>query len=115
MRPANHMTRGRNTQFQVHMVDALAIYIRNTYPKLVAFFHSLARIVQNIMLAGSFSIHDGSELKEIFGQIIEERLDIQDSSERWETCNPEKIAKSAAAEFRRFAEIFKHEAAGSLA
>lgn len=64
---------GRNTQ--VHMVDALAIYIRNTYPKLVAFFHSLARIVQNIMLAGSFSIHDGSELKEIFGQIIEERLD----------------------------------------
>lgn len=49
------------------MIDALALYIRNTHPKLVDLFQSLAPITYEIMLGGDFSLCEGSEIMEILG------------------------------------------------
>jgi hypothetical protein len=64
------------------MVTALAVYIRNTFPELVALLESLATLTQNIMLGKSFAICEGSEITKLFEQVAESDLYSQCHLER---------------------------------
>jgi hypothetical protein len=98
-----------NTQFQLGMVEALAIYIRNTLPKLVALLQSLASVTQNIMLGKSLDVCECSDITNLLEGVADSDLYDQCYPERWEPRTPEEIAKSAATEFRRSANMFNHE------
>ncbi len=49
------------------MIDALALYIQDTYPNVVALFQSLAPTTWEIMLGREFSLCQGSDIMEILG------------------------------------------------
>jgi hypothetical protein len=108
--PTHTVDRG-NTQFQLRMVEALAIYIRNTLPNLVTLLRSLASVTQNIMLGRSLTVCECSEITNLLEGVAESDLYNQCYPERWESYTPEEAAKSAATEFRRSANIFSYEAA----
>jgi hypothetical protein len=93
------------------MVEALAIYIRKTLPNLVTLLQSLASVTQNIMLGRSLTVCECSEITNLLEGVAESDLYNQCYPEKWELCTPEEAAKSAAADFRRSANTFSHEAA----
>jgi hypothetical protein len=53
------------------MVEALAIYIQNTLPKLVTLLQSLASVTQNIMLRRSLTVYKYSEITNLLEGVAE--------------------------------------------
>lgn len=64
------------------------------------------------MLGKSFGVRECSEITNLLEGIDESDLYNQCYPERWDPCTPGEAAKSAATEFRRFANMFGHEAPG---
>lgn len=75
----------------------------------MALLQSLASVTQNIILGKSFDICECSEITNLLKGVADSDLYDQCYPERWELCTPEEIAKFAATEFRRSANMINHE------
>lgn len=64
------------------------------------------------MLGKCFGVRECSEITNLLEAVAESDLYTQCYPERWDPCTPGEAANSAATEFRRFANMFGHEAAG---
>ena len=108
---------GKRTGFQVAMVDALAIYILNTYPGLVSLFRSFQPITLDLMFGRGFPHLSQEDAKALLDLINKPDLCIQNYPDTWQEVDTKMTSVSAASDLMRIQRKYfqsEAEAAGSF-
>ena len=103
----SHMIyRGKRTGFLVAMVDALAIYILNTYPGLVCLFRSFQPITLNLMVGRGFPHLSERDFKALLDLLSKPDLCIQNHPNTWQEVDAKLASVSAASDLMRIQKRF---------
>lgn len=76
--------RGKRTGFQVAMIDALVIYILNTYPRLVSLFRAFQPITLNLMFGRGFPHLSQRDAKALLDLLNKPDLRVQNYPDTWQ-------------------------------
>lgn len=93
------------------MIDALAIYILSTYPRLVSLsLSSFQPITLNLMFGRGFPHLPGRYVKELLDLLNKPDLDIQNYSNTWQEVDAKMASVSAASDLTRIQKVSQSEA-----
>ena len=95
------------------MIDALAIYILNTYPGLVCLFRSFQPITLNLMFGRGFPHLSERDSKALLDLLSEPELRIQNYPNTWQEVDAKMASVSAASDLMRVQKNFQSEAEAS--
>lgn len=99
------------------MIDALAIYILNTYPRLVSLFRSFQPITLNLMLGRGFPHLSQGDAKALLDLLNKPDLCIQNYPGTWQEVDTKMTSVSAASDLMHIQRKYfqpEDEAAGSF-
>ena len=93
------------------MIDALAIYILNTYPRLVSLFRSFQPVTLNLMLGRGFPHLSQGDAKALLDLLNKPDLCIQSYPDTWQEIDTKMALVSAASDLMRIlTKYFQSEA-----
>ena len=111
MKYSHMIYRGKQTGFQVAMIDVLAIYILNTYPGLVSLFRSFQPITLNLMFGRGFPHLSQGDTKALLDLLNKPDLCIQNYPDTWQEIDIKMASVSAASDLMRIQrKYFQSEA-----
>lgn len=93
------------------MIDALAIYILNTYPRLVSLFRSFQPVTLNLMFGRGFPHLSQGDAKALLDLLNKPDLCIQNYPDTWQEIDTKMASVSAASDLMRIlTKYFQSEA-----